>query len=226
MNRASPRKKADPQWAALARNDWGEVLELLEKKAFQRKFQIIEAFTKLVAEKGFHRVTHQDLARKCNVTRPLITHHFPTQESLVSLCFRTIYARFQKLAADALLSRAGFKQQLKAYVDAVAGWVDEYRSDTRFLVQFYALLHISPELQELHDRNIEIGRERISSLCKRARSEGHFKNTTDAELHDRAYSVQKQLLGFLILHSARSEQVATERDRRELWRSVCAILGI
>jgi len=50
MTKSSGTKPS--QWQSLARNDWGEILELSHKKVFQRKFQIVEVFKDLVARKA------------------------------------------------------------------------------------------------------------------------------------------------------------------------------
>jgi AcrR family transcriptional regulator len=225
----------DPQLRKLlSRSDWGEILRLLETKSYQRKFQIIEAFTELVASRGFHRATHAEIARKCGVTRQLVDHHFPDETALVSLSYRYVYAGFQKAAADGLITKDQFINQLKGYIDAVATWIGEKGNHARFLVQFYALVGLSPELSELNERNIRIGHERLVSLCLAAREKGLFQGISEEGLSARVFSLQTYILGFLVMHSRKgapefpgavhSPGAASSKD--ELWRCCLAILSL
>ncbi len=214
------------QWKALTRNDWGEILALSERRSFQRKFQFVKGFTELVAEKGIHGVTYPEIARRCGTTRQLVTHHFPDHAQLLQLTYRFVYARFQKLASDALLARQGFAQQFIAYVDAVADWVEDYRADARFLAQWYATLQVGEELRELHERNMRIGQERIAALCLRAQKEERlFVGWSSEEALQRASSVQSQLIGYIITNSVRGPQARTSPARQELRRALLALLG-
>ncbi len=216
---------ASDQWRALARNDWAEILVLLEKKTFRRKFQIIEAFSNLASVRGFHRVSHADIARVCGITRPVVSHHFPTEEHLISLTYRYTYARLQKYCADAVTSKSGTINQIKGYIDAIARWTYEHQSDARFLSQFFALMQTSPEYLALYERNLRIGRERISALCLAAQAEGSLSELSQTEVAARAASMQLQLFGFIVIHSARQGTSLTQDDRKELIRSCLQVLG-
>lgn len=226
MPKQSEAPGYDPQWKTLARNDWSEILALLEKKTYQRKFQIIEAFVKLVAQRGFYRVTHLDIAEKCHVTRQLVDHHFPTESALIALTYRYIYAKFQKAGADGIMAKVGFSSQFKGYLDAVADWVWDSRSDARFLVHFYSLLQLAPDLLALHERNTRIGQERIAALCVAAQKEGLFPGLSRETFLLRATSVQMQIIGFIILVSANEKSGPRERLKQELLRSCLEVIGL
>ena len=210
----------------LSRTDWAEILKLLEKKSYQRKFQIVEAYTDLVAQKGLSEVTHSDIAKKCGITRQLVDHHFPDKTALVTLTYRYIYAGFQKLAADAISAREGFLAQLRGYVDAHSVWIKEKRSHARFLIQFYALLQVNAEFASVQERNIKIGQERIASLCILARREGLFQNVTDKVLKIRASSFQTYGLGFIAMNVWKDPARDLAIETQEFWRITLSILGI
>lgn len=210
----------------LSRTDWGEILRLLEKKSYQRKFQIIEAFTELAATKGVHLATHSEIARKCKITRQLVDHHFPDSSSLITLSYRYIYAGFQKRAADGLLARSGFLNQLKGYIDSVIAWVEDERHEARFLVQFYAFLQLSPQFAGIQERNLRIGQERLVSLCLGARNEGFFQSVTKEILQQRVSSVQTYILGFITLHAWKDASSLPPDAKRELWRCILATLEL
>ena len=210
----------------LSRSDWGDVLKLLEKKSYQRKFQLIEAFTELVASKGLHRVKHGDVAKKCGVTRQLVDHHFPDETTLVTLAYRYIYAGFQKAAADGIMARKGFLDQFHGYIDAIASWVDEKRVHAQFLVQFYALLQLSPEFSAIQQRNLVIGRERITSLLAIAQKEGVIRGASDEQLVSAAKSLQTYILGFIVMNSWKRHGSITTTERQEFLRRCLAVLEI
>jgi AcrR family transcriptional regulator len=214
------------EWKTLARNDWGEILELSRTKAFQRKFQIVEAFTKLVAEKGYHQTTHKEIADACKVTRQLVRHHFPNDRALMILTYRYIYARFQKHAADALVSRQAVLDQFQAYVLSIPSWVRDFQSDARFLTNFFGIAPVYPELATFLERNTKIGQARIHTLLIRLREENQIGPLSDEALKGYASSVQYQIFGYIILNSE-PKKVSVESAKQksdELWRSCLAIV--
>lgn len=210
----------------LSRNDWADILKLLEKKTYQRKFQIIETFVAMVAELGIHHTSHVAIAKKCGITRQLVDHHFPDDSSLVNLSYRYIYAGFQKRAADGLISKESFSNQLKGYIDSVASWIEEKRAHARFLVQYYAILQTDKTLASGQERNLQIGRERLVSLCVSARKEGHFLNVSELDLAAKANNMQTQILGFIAMHAWKTKGSLTEAMKQELRRSCFALLDV
>jgi AcrR family transcriptional regulator len=211
----------------LARNDWQEIIDLSRKKTFQRKFQLVESFIKLVAIKGLHEVTHQDIALKCKVTRQLVDHHFPENELLILLAYRYVYARFQKFASDAVMLQKGPLNQLGAYINAVSTWVYDYREDARFLAQFFALAPMSDKLSAAHERNLRIGQERIHVLLSALKKEGYFKKLKSEDLGNHAFSIQLQIAGYVVLVSMPSiSTLKFKHLQKELLRSCLGILGL
>ncbi len=215
----------DSHWRALSRNDWSEILSLSEKKVFQRKFQIVEAFVALTAKRGFKDVSHADIAKACKITRQLVDHHFPTSSSLLALSYRFIYARFQKDLSDAVLTRVGFASRLQAYLSSVADCILTRPNDAKFLVQFYALRQTDSELLDLYERNTKIGQERLVSLCLAAQKEGALPAFSEAELRTRAASIQMLIMGFLVFATAGNTPLITEQMKKELHRCCIQILS-
>lgn len=215
------------QWSSLSRNDWGEILELSRAKTFQRKFQIVEAFTKLVAEKGYHQTKHGDIAKACKVTRQLVDHHFPTDRALLVLTYRYIYARFQKHASDALVSRQGALNQFKAYVTSIPAWVQIHPADATFLIHYFGIAPVYPELSAFLERNIKIGQERIHTLLIGLRDKKQIAAVSDEVLLEQASSVQFQIFGFVVLNSGPRPMTAAAAQKKgdELWRSCAAVVG-
>lgn len=218
-------EKNDEFKAAIARNDWDQILELLKKKSYQRKFEIIEAYAELVAEKGLHQVTHAEIAKKCGTSRQVIDHHFPTTESLVTLTYRYVYANFQKVAADGILMRSGVAAQLDGYLGALATWVIEKRSYARFLAQFFALISVDPLYLQLHERNIKMGNDRTVALCLEAMKAKLLPSTSIEVVRRRALIMQSQIAGFVILFSVKPKASITPEIRASFVRACLQTLG-
>ncbi len=214
------------QWATLSRNDWGELLELSRKKAFQRKFQIVEAFIGLVAAKGLQHVTPALIAEKCGITRPLVKHHFPSEKDLILLSYRYAYARFQKRASDGLMAKSGITRQLRGYLDAVADWTHEHQDDARFLVQFAASRQLKLEYSKLYQRNVQIGQERIVALFMAAQAKEKLPPLTEKQLFRRVRLIQMLIAGILVGFSTNEDGKLTAADRDDLWAGTQAILGM
>lgn len=228
--RAKPSNQQTPQQGdaqlrkLLSRTDWGEIQELLEKKTYQRKFQIIEAFTELVTKRGLHHTSHAEIAKACGITRQLVDHHFPDDSALFVLSFKYIYAGFQKFAADGLMAKVGLTNQLEGYIDGVVRWMSEKQTHARFLVQFYAVVQLDEEISTFFERNLKIGRERITALLLCGQKEGLFQGMTEELLSKKATAIQIQIFGFLIYHSWKNVEFLKARE--ELLQSSFALLGI
>lgn len=208
----------------LSRTDWGEVQELLQKKSYQRKVQIIEAFTLLVTKRGLHRVSYTEIAKECKITRQLVTHHFPDENDLIILAYKYIYAGWQKYAADGLMAKSGFAGRLEGYVDGVVKWMVERRSHARFLVQFYAVVQLDSQLSDFFERNVLIGQQRLTALLLSGQNEGFFRGLPEPSLAIKATSLQVQVFGFLVTHSWKNlEQV---KAREELYQACMALIGL
>jgi AcrR family transcriptional regulator len=207
----------------LSRTDWTEIQELLRKKAYQRKFQIIEAYMALVSKRGIHKVTYADIATECGIDRQLVAHHFPKDQALIILAYRFIYAGFQKHCSDKILARSGFLNRMDAYVEGIVSWAIEQKSHSRFLIQFYALVQLDPELATILERNVAIGSERITALLVSAQKEGFFVGQSKAVLARKAAAAQMLGFGFLLSQSWKDLEV--KRAHRELLDSWMALLG-
>jgi AcrR family transcriptional regulator len=209
----------------LTRNDWVEILDLGQKKVFQRKFQIIEAFIELVGRYGLHTVVYKDIAQQCSVTRQLVEHHFPSRDQLIHFSYRYLYARLQRLAADSLIAQQGFFAQFRSYVKACAIWTREYPYDNQFLMQVYAIGKIHPVTHELVVRNSRIGNERLCALFKSGRKEGYLKAVPDKDLPYLSSSVQQLIIGYAIV--APSIEISRQKAaEQQLWHGCLALAGI
>ena len=209
----------------LARNDWAAIQELAQKKTYQRKFQIIEAFIELVGRHGIHVVVYNDIAKQCAVTRQLVEHHFSGRDQLIQLSYRYLYARLQRHAAESLITQRGFLRQLRAYLEACAQWVRSYPYDNQFLMQVYAIYMIDPSLRELFQRNLAIGNERLCTLLKSGRAEGYLRSVPDRELPQLSSSLQQLIIGYATVAPSLDASRLKLADR-QLWRACMALLGV
>ena len=215
------------QWQLLAKNDWGEILTLSEKKAFQRIFQIVNVFKDLVATQGVYNVSHIELAKKCKISRQLLEHHFPSRTDLVLLTYRYVFAKLQKTAADALVTKKSFLEQFKGYIDSCAEWTQSHSSDALFVIQFYAVSSTDPKLFALYNRNRLMGKERMAALLLKGQAEGLPTKRSKDQLLNYASSIQKLIIGFAVQNSVSElTKVQLDRETAELWRSTLGIVGI
>ena len=64
----------------------------------QRSEQIIDSFIALVAERGLHAVTLNDVAERAGVLRPAIRHHVGNRDDLVTASFQPLARRYDERA--------------------------------------------------------------------------------------------------------------------------------
>jgi AcrR family transcriptional regulator len=86
--------------------------------ADQRREQLLDATKELVADRGFHAVSIEAIARAAGITRPIVYHHFDGLDGLLlALLDRETSRALEQLAG--MLTGQGPLAAFSAYLDAV-----------------------------------------------------------------------------------------------------------
>lgn len=131
-----------------------------ERGAHTRK-QLLEATIECLAERGYARMSTNDVVRKTGVSRGALAHHFPSKSHLVAeaaaylIKKRITYtaAKFRALGEAGHDTRTELETKWKAYEK----W---FPANIEFMVAFRA----DPELRELFGRTMERYEKELSEI--------------------------------------------------------------
>ena len=121
-------------------------------KRERTRAKLIEVAAQVIGEKGYERLTLEEVARRAGMTRGAIYGNFKNREELILAVVRT---RWQPIA-PAWRPGASLKEQLRLLGEAVVASVPARRAQAvgAFSFQLYALTH-----EELRARLVEMNAE-------------------------------------------------------------------
>ncbi|MBO0793144.1 MAG: TetR/AcrR family transcriptional regulator [Ktedonobacteraceae bacterium] len=121
-------------------------------KRARTRAKLIEVAAQVIGEKGYERVTLEEVATRAGMTRGAIYGNFKNREDLI---LAVVESRWQPIA-PAWRPGAGLKEQLRLLGEAVVAAVPMRRAQAvgAFSFQQYALTH-----EELRQRLVEVNTE-------------------------------------------------------------------
>ncbi|SFP90981.1 TetR/AcrR family transcriptional regulator [Salibacterium halotolerans] len=60
----------------------------------EKRQQILEGASKVISERGLHRLTLDAVAKECNMSKAGLIHHFPSKEALITAMNKQVADRF------------------------------------------------------------------------------------------------------------------------------------
>ncbi len=128
--------------------------------------QILEAAAQIIAQKGFHAASMQDIAEAVDLKKASLYHHVSSkQEILVDLVDRALdilIERISEVVEQPLLPEEKFRLAMRAYLEAL--------TDYRELSAVLLLEHRSLE-SKMHKRHVP-HRDRLEGLWRSIIEEG------------------------------------------------------
>jgi AcrR family transcriptional regulator len=172
-----------------------------------RRDQIVEAATRVFAEKGFHRATTREVARAAGVSEGTIYNYFADKDALLMAILERLNES-ERRAQDfeegmATDFRGFFKEYLRRRVGLI--WEEQ----AVFRVALSEML-VNAELRERYIREVVNPTMRIAEEDFQSRMERGEVREMDASLASR--SVAGSVLGILVLGLLGDEEVASRPD--------------
>lgn len=164
-------------------------------KGDRRVQQIVEQAVELIAKSGYENLDFVKLAKKCKITRPLISHYFPNKESLLLAVVQYVGLRHQEFLLNAMPKAARGKELLHSYVAANLNWPLQCRSHARVWMHYLALAAIQDSEKSENTRSVDNGAQRILSILKQ---DIHLQKIPDQALELKAKTIQLLITGTVI----------------------------
>jgi AcrR family transcriptional regulator len=171
---------------------------LKERQRQEREALILRAAADLLAERGYHEMSLDDIAARVGISKGTIYLHFASKEDLVIAFLEQGMTAFLQMLDDTLSGSATPAEKLRAIIDQVSSSM----TDHRFLV-IRAMLQ-APEIHSrMAERQDEMRqrwdepRRRLAAVIEQGKAEGAFDPTLPTPL------ILNLLMSLLTPHSYR-----------------------
>jgi len=152
-------------------------------QAEERREQLLDATKRIVAERGFHAVSIEAVAREAGITRPIVYGHFNDLQGLLEALVDREGKRALEQLGRVLPRDAGSGDPREALLAALRGYLEAVRADPAT----WRLVLMPPEGAPavMHDR---IARGRTAVVEYLAGAVGPGRESPDPELYARMLS--------------------------------------
>jgi TetR/AcrR family transcriptional regulator, fatty acid metabolism regulator protein len=106
-----------------------------------RHEELLRNAYRLIAAKGMHRMTLQDVADAAGMSKANVVYHYKTKEDLVLSAMQWVLERVAERAVEATESAVGRDAKIRAMIDAI--FLDPQRSRTFYIVYAELIAHSS-----------------------------------------------------------------------------------
>jgi AcrR family transcriptional regulator len=172
-----------------------------------RREQIVEAATRVFAEKGFRRATTREVAREAGISEGTIYNYFEDKDALLMAILDKLNETERRAEDFEEGMATDFRGFLKGYLRRRMSLIWENREVFRVVL---SEMLVNAELRELYLRRVVEPTMRVAEENFRSRMEQGEVRETDAPLAMR--SVAGAVLGVLVLGLLGDEEVGSRPD--------------
>lgn len=102
--------------------------------------QILDADRAVIAERGYHAATFQQIALRAGVSRPTLHYYFATRDEVYEILLRDAYTRVAECAVAAQ-RESGLQNQLTVFIEQMQRLILPDAAAMQFLVTARLELH-------------------------------------------------------------------------------------
>ena len=103
--------------------------------------ELLRVAYRLMADKGMHRMTLQDVADAAGMSKANVVYHYKTKEDLVLTAIKWVLERVAARVVEATSSAVGRDEKIRAMIDAI--FVDPQRNRAFYVVYAELIAHSS-----------------------------------------------------------------------------------
>src|SRR5262245_43030849 len=118
-----------------------ELVRLPLPEASTRQEEVLRVAYRLMAAKGMHRMTLQDVADAAGMSKANVVYHYKTKENLVLTSMQWVLERVAARVVEATSSAIGRDEKIRAMIDAI--FLDPQRNRDFYIVYAELIAHSS-----------------------------------------------------------------------------------
>ncbi len=151
---------------------------LKERQRQEREKLILRAAAELLAERGFHEMSLEDIAARVGIAKGTIYLHFASKDDLVVALLKQGFNSYLRALDDALDSAATPREKLAAVIALfTSGASDQGYQNFLPMMQNPAILTRMAELREEMRQQWERPRQRLAEAIDEGKAAGDFDPT-------------------------------------------------
>lgn len=172
------------------------------RTAQDRRHAILEAAWQLIAERGYHHVRVQDVARICGTSTGTIHYYFPGKDDVLREALRYCVDQAFERQGAALQQIDNAHKRLLALIEMQLPLGRQVRNEWSIWLQFWVESSLSPELRMQHNDFYARWLETVVRIVRRGQRQGIFREDVDAEAFARLLTSATDGAGIKILTGA------------------------
>lgn len=141
----------------------------------ERREAILEAAWRLVAERGYHQVRVQDIARICGTSTGTVHYYFPGKNDVLRESLRFSVDRAFERQGTQLKRIDDARKRLLALIEMQLPTGGQVRDEWSIWLQFWAEACLDPELRPVHNAFYERWMDTVQRIVKRGQRQGLFR---------------------------------------------------
>lgn len=156
--------------------DFVEFLPSLTKDSSRKRaLSILAATIQSYGELGIENTTYEEIAKRADISRPLLFKYFKDYEDLFYNSVKLIRVHFQQFAVEAFKEAKTPTEKMRAYVQSTFEWIDKHPDFAGVLLLYMHRCSRSARERDFNTQFSETGRMRIAGLIRLAEAQGEAK---------------------------------------------------
>jgi AcrR family transcriptional regulator len=184
--------------------------------AQERRDQILEAATVLIARRGYDNVRVSDIARYCGTSTATVHYHFPSKEAALHAALEYYAQRFRTRLDEEFGRASSARDKLRRLIEVQLPLADDDIDEWSVWIQFWNQAMLEPRLRPAQRRIYSGWYRVVVDLLHECRSEGLAPEADIEALADR-FTAMVDGLAIQIL--ANSTEMRPDRMRSLLLRA-------
>lgn len=151
-----------------------------------RRIAFLEAAWHLLAERGYHRVRVQDIARLCGTSTGAVHYYFPGKEDILREALKYSVDKALERQTAPLKMIKDARKRLLALLELQLPIGAQVRAEWLVWLQFWTEASLNPELRGVHSQYYIRWVETVIRIVQKGQAEGTFL-PGNAEMFARRY---------------------------------------
>jgi AcrR family transcriptional regulator len=145
-----------------------------------RRQAILEAAWRLVAERGYHHVRVQDIARLCGTSTGAVHYYFPGKDDVLREALRYSVDKAFERQGSQLRQIHDARKRLLALIEMQLPVGGQIRDEWSIWLQFWAEAALNPTLRSIHNAFYARWIETVVRIVRHGQQQGVFRDVDPA----------------------------------------------
>jgi AcrR family transcriptional regulator len=150
------------------------------QRSEDRRQAILEAAWRLVAERGYHHVRVQDIARLCGTSTGAVHYYFPGKEDVLREALHYSVDKAFERQGSQLRQIVDARKQLLALIEMQLPTGGQIRDEWSIWLQFWAEAALNPALRTVHNAFYARWIDAVVRIVRRGQKQGIFRDVDPA----------------------------------------------